>query len=168
MTPFTYRQMLILIQLSLVAAALLVVAYIVGSELCLPGARNALHTGSLQLWKTACLLVPLGEWAMIVIGLGFLLITEHLWHLFTGAWPGRVAGLLAAGMLAGAAVWQLAWRTQRNYVRAMSGSLDLVLPADGERRMIYASRRSQLESGSPAEQGQALHCLFHESRPSGK
>ena len=160
--------MLMLIQLSLVATALLVVAYIVGSELCLPSARNALHTGRLRLWKTACLLVALDEWAMIVIGLSSLLLSEHLWHLFSGAWPGRLVGLMVAGILAGAAVWQLAWRTQSNYLRAMSSSLDLVLPANGVLREIYANRRRQLESGSTAEQGQALHHLFHVRRSSGE
>jgi hypothetical protein len=160
--------MLILIQLSLVATALLVVAYIVGSELCLPSARNALRTGRLRLWKVACLLVALGEWAMIVIGLTSLLLAEHIWQLDTGTWPGRFLGLMAIGILAGATVWQFAWRTQRNYVRAMSISLDLVLPENGVQRKIYANRRRQLESGSAAEQGQVLHHLFHETRSSEK
>ena len=157
-----------LIQISLVATALLVVAYIVGSELCLPSARSALRTGRLRLWKTVCLLVTLDEWAMIVIGLSSLLLAEHIWHLFTGEWTGRLAGLLVAGILAGATVWQLAWRTQRNYVRAMSSSLDLVLPAIGARRVIYASRRQLLESGSPAEQGRVLRHLLHEIRSPGR
>ncbi|MGB7932624.1 MAG: hypothetical protein WCH04_10455 [Gammaproteobacteria bacterium] len=157
-----------LIQLSLVATALLVVAYIVGSELCLPSARYALHTGRLRSWKVACLLVALGEWAMIVIGLTSLLLAEHLWQPVTGAWPGRLVGLMAAGILAGATVWQLAGRMRRNYVRAMSNSLDLVLPVNGVQRQIYANRHRQLESGSPAEQGQVLQQLFRETRSSGK
>jgi hypothetical protein len=160
--------MLMLIKLSLAATALLVVAYIVGSELCLPSARHAVHTGRLRLWKITCLLVALDEWAMIVIGLSTLLLAEHIWHLFTGALPDRLAGLMAAGILAGATVWQLVWRTQRNYVRTMSSSLDLVLPANGAQRKIYANRRRQLESGSPAEQGQVLRHLFHETCSSGK
>ena len=86
------------IHLSLITAALLVVAFIVGSEICLPSARIALRTGSLQLWKTACHLVALGEWAMIAIGLSFLLLTDHLWHLFTGPWPVKLAGLLAKSL----------------------------------------------------------------------
>jgi hypothetical protein len=153
------------IHLSLIATALLVVAYIVGSELCLPSARHALRTGRLQLWRFACLLVALGEWAMIVIGLTSLLLAEHIWHLFTGAWPGRLVGLLVAGILAGAAVWQLAWRTQRNHIRAMSNSLDLVLPANGAQRVIFASRRGLLESGSPSEQEHVLRDLFQKTGP---
>ena len=153
-----------LIPLSLIATALLVIAYIVGSEMCLPSARYALRTGNLQLWKTACFLVALGEWAMIVIVLGFLQLAEHSWHLFTGAWHVRLAGLLVVGILAGVTVWELVWRTQRNYARVMSSALDLVLPANGVRREIYASRRRQLESGSPAEQEHVLQHLFHETR----
>ena len=157
-----------LIQLSLIATALLVIAYIVGSEMCLPSTRYALHTGNLQLWKTACFLVTLGEWAMIVIVLSFLLLAEHIWHLFTGASHVRLAGLLVAGILAGVTVWELVWRTQRNYARVMSGALDLVLPANGVQREIYLSRRRLLESGSPVEQERVLQHLFHETRSSGK
>jgi len=155
-----------LIQLSLIATALLVVAYIIGSEMCLPGARHALRTGNLQLWKFACSLVVLGEWAMIFIVLSFLLLAEHLWHLFTGAWHIRLAGLLLAGILAGVTVWELVWRTRRNYARVMSSALDLVLPANGVQRDIYLSRRRLLESGSPAEQEHVLQHLFHETRSS--
>ena len=46
-----------LIPLSLIATTLLVIAYIVGSEMCLPSARYALRTGNLQLWKSTCYLV---------------------------------------------------------------------------------------------------------------
>jgi hypothetical protein len=155
-----------LIQLSLIVTALLVVGYIVGSEMCLPGARHALRTGNLQLWKTACFLVTLGEWAMIFIVLSFLLLAEHLWHLFTGAWHIRLAGLLLAGILAGVTVWELVWRTRRNYARVMSSALDLVLPAHGVQRDIYLSRRCLLESGSAAEQEHVLQHLFHETRSS--
>jgi uncharacterized protein YacL len=155
-----------LIQLSLIVTALLVVGYIVGSEMCLPGARHALRTENLQLWKTACFLVTLGEWAMIFIVLSFLLLAEHLWHLFTGAWHIRLAGLLLAGILAGVTVWELVWRTRRNYARVMSSALDLVLPAHGVQRDIYLSRRWLLESGSAAEQEHVLQHLFHETRSS--
>jgi hypothetical protein len=155
-----------LIPLSLIATALLVIAYIVGSEMCLPSARYALRTGNLQLWKSACYLVALGEWAMIGIVLSFLLLAEHTWHLFTGASHVRLAGLLMAGILAGVAVWELFWRTQRNYARVLSSALDLVLPANGVQREIYASRRRLLETGSPAEQEHVLQYLFHESRSS--
>jgi uncharacterized protein YacL len=155
-----------LIQLSLIVTALLVVGYIVGSEMCLPGARHALRTENLQLWKTACFLVTLGEWAMIFIVLSFLLLAEHLWHLFTAAWQIRIAGLLLAGILAGVTVWELVWRTRRNYARVMSSALDLVLPAHGVQRDIYLSRRWLLESGSAAEQEHVLQHLFHETRSS--
>ena len=157
-----------LIQLSLTATALLVIAYIIGSEMCLPGARHAVRTGNLQLWKSACYLVALGEWAMIVIVLSFLLLAEHIWHLFTGASHVRLAGLLMAGILAGVVVWELVWRTQRNYARVLSSALDLVLPVNGVRREIYACRRRLLESGSPAEQEHVLQQLFQETRSSKK
>lgn len=157
-----------LIQLSLIAAALLVVAYIAGSEICLPSARIALRTGSLQLWKTACHLVALGEWAMIAIGLSFLLLADHMWHLFTGPWPVKLTALLVAGILAGVTLLELVWRMQRNYARIMSSSLDLVLPVTGARRMLYARLHRQLESGSPAEQEQVLRHLFHATRSPGQ
>jgi hypothetical protein len=153
-----------LIHLSLITAALLVVAYIVGSEICLPSARIAARTGSLQLWKTACYLVALGEWAMIAIGLSFLLLADHLWHLFAGPWPVKLTGLLAAGILAGVTLLELVWRMQRNYARIMSSSLDLVLPLTGAQRMLYAKLHRQLETGSLAEQEQVLHHLFHAAR----
>jgi hypothetical protein len=156
-----------LIALTLIATALLVIAYVAGSELCLPGARLALRTGNMRFWKSTCLLVALGEWAMIVIGLGFLLIAEHLWHVFNGGWPERLAGLLAAGMLLGATVWELAVRTQSNIARTMSRSLDMVLPANGVQREIYASEHRLLESGSRAEREQALRHILHEPRPVG-
>ena len=155
-----------LIQLSLIATALLVVAYIIGSEMCLPGARHAVRTGNLQLWKFACFLVALGEWAMIFIAVSFLLLAEHIWHVFAGAWHIRLAGLLLAGILAGVTFWELVWRTRRNYARVMSSALDLVLPAHGPQREIYLSRRRLLESGSPAEQELVLQHLFHETRSS--
>jgi len=157
-----------LIQLSLITAAVLVIAYIVGSEICLPGARIALRTGSLQLWKTACHLVALGEWAMIAIGLSSLLLADHIWHLFTGPWPVKLAGLLVAGILAGVSLLELVWRMQRNYARIMSSSLDLVLPATGVQRRLYASLYLQLESGSLAEQEQVLRHLFHATRSPGQ
>ena len=156
-----------LIQLSLIVTALLVVGYIVGSEMCLPGARHALRTENLQLWKTACFLVTLGEWAMIFIVLSFLLLAEHIWHVFAGAWHIRLAGLLLAGILAGVTFWELVWRTRRNYARVMSSALDLVLPAHGLQREIYLSRRRLLESGSPAEQEHVLQHLFHRGAVSG-
>jgi hypothetical protein len=149
-----------LLPLALVATALLVVAYIVGSELCLPTARKALRTGELQLWKTACRLVALGDWAMIVIGISFLLLADHTWHWLDGTWPGRFAGLSAAGILAGVMIWELAGHTRRRFAGVMSASLDLVLPVNGARREIYASRRRQLEHGSRAEQEQVLRDLL--------
>jgi hypothetical protein len=157
-----------LLPLTLVATALLVVAYIVGSELCLPSARSALRTGNAQLWRTACRLVALGEWAMIVIGLSFLLLAEHLWHWSDGAWPGRLAGLLVAAILAGVVVWELAGRTRKNIAGVMSRSLDLVLPRSGAQRALYTRERRRLESGSRAEREQVLRHLFHDARPGGE
>jgi hypothetical protein len=48
----------------------------------------------------------------------------------------------------------------------LSSALDLVLPANGVQREIYASRRRLLESGSPDEQEHVLQHLFHETRSS--
>jgi hypothetical protein len=153
-----------LIHLSLITAALLVVAFIIGSEICLPSARIALRTGSLQLWKTACHLVALGEWAMIAIGLSFLLLTDHIWHLFNGPWPVKLTGLLVAALLAGVTLLELTWRTRRNYARIMSSSINLVLPASGVQRLLYKKLHRQLETGSLAEQEQVLRHLFSATR----
>jgi len=148
-----------LISLALVTAAVLVIAYIAGSELCLPAARHAVRTGSTDVWMTACFLVALGEWAIIVIGAGFLLLAEHLWRLFTGEWIFRSVGLFAASILAGGAVWELSGRTRRNIARVMSSSLDRVLPASGAQR-----ERGRLETGSRTEQERVLCQLLAQNR----
>jgi hypothetical protein len=159
--------MSMLIPLALVTAAVLVIAYIAGSELCLPAARHAVHTGDLDVWLTACILVALGEWAIIVIGAGFLLLAGHLWQLFTGTWIFRLAGLFAAGILAGGVVWELAGRTRRNIARVMSSSLDLVLPPNGAQRELYTRQRERLETGLRTEQKRVLRQLLPQNRAAG-
>jgi len=156
--------MSMLIPLTLVTSAVLVIAYIVGSELCLPAARHAVRTGNMDMWKSACFLVALGEWAIIVIGAGFLLLAEHLWRLFTGEWIFRSVGLFAACILAGGAVWELSGRTRRNIARVMSSSLDRVLPASGAQRELYARERGRLETGTPTEQARVLRQLLSQNR----
>lgn len=156
--------MSMLIPLTLVTSAVLVIAYIVGSELCLPAARHAVRTGNMDMWKSACFLVALGEWAIIVIGAGFLLLAEHLWRLFTGEWIFRSVGLFAACILAGGAVWELSGRTRRNIARVMSSSLDRVLPASGAQRELYARERGRLETGTRTEQARVLRQLLSQNR----
>jgi len=149
-----------LIPVALVATALLVIAYIVGSELCLPCARQAVRTGDVALWITACRLVALGEWAMIGTGACVLMLAGQLWQPLAESWPFRLAGLLAAGILAGLVVWELAGRTRRNTARVMSRSLDLVLPPDGAQREFYTRRRGLLESGSRTGQEEVMRDLL--------
>lgn len=140
--------------------ALLVAAYIVGSELCVPAARHALRTGEPQVWLSAASLVALGEWALIASAGTFLLIAQDLWQLFTGALAGRIAGLGAAVLVAGAALHELAGRMQKNRAAVMSRSLDLVLPAQGVLRERYERNRQLLESGSRSEQQRMLRRLL--------
>jgi hypothetical protein len=159
--------MSMLIPLTLVTAAVLVIAYIVGSELCLPAARHAVRTGNMDVWMAACFLVALGDWAIIVIGAGFLLLAEHLWQLFTGAWILRFAGLFAAGTLAGGVVWELSGRTRSRIARVMSTSLDMTLPPSGAQRDLYTRQRERLETGLRTEQERVLRELLLESRAAG-
>lgn len=112
----------------------------------------------MEVWIIACFLVALGEWAIIVIGASFLLLAVHLWQLFTGAWIFRLAGLFAAGILAGGVVWELAGRARRNIARVMSNSLDLVLPPNGAQRELYTRQR---------EQEQVLRQLLPQNRAAG-
>jgi hypothetical protein len=152
-----------LIPTGLAITALLVVAYIAGSELCLPAARNALRSGDLQLWKVACNLVAMKEWALIALGMCFLLLTEHSWQLVTGTLAGRIIGLAAAGLMIGVVVWELSGRTQKKHAEIMSRSLDLVLPAKGRQRECYVRGQNIIETGSRAEQEQVLQGLLPEN-----
>jgi hypothetical protein len=157
-----------LIPLVLVVTALLVIAYIAGSELCLPAARSALHTGNMQLWKLACNLVALKEWALIALGVCFLLLTEQSWQLFTGTLTGRIIGLVAAGLVIGMAIWELSGGMQKKHAAIMSRSLDLVLPENGRQREIYEHRQQILKSGTRAEQEQVLLDLIPDKNATGK
>jgi len=155
--------MSVLIPASLVATALLVVGYIVGTELCLPTARHALRTGDVKPWKLACRLVTAGEWAIVVVCASLLLMAEHAWQLFTATRAGNVLGLCAAGLLVAVVCWELAGRARRRYARIMSTSLDLALPASGARRDLYERLHPELETGSRAAQQRVMHSLFAES-----
>ena len=152
-----------LIPTSLVVAALLVLAYIVGTELCLPTVRHALHTGETEPWRLACRLVTAGEWAIIAVGACLLLTLEHVWHLFSATPAGSILGLSAAGVIVAATGWELAGRARRHFTRVMSTTLDLALPARGSLRERYARLRLQLETGSRAAQQQVLETLFAQS-----
>jgi hypothetical protein len=157
-----------LIPPGLVVTTLLVIAYIAGSELCLPAARIALHTGNMQLWKLACNLVALKEWSLIALGVCFLLLAEQSWRLFTGTLIGRIIGLVTAGLVIGMVLWELSGRMQKKHAAIMIRSLDLVLPANGRQREIYERRHQILKSGTRAEQEQVLHDLICENHVTGE
>jgi MFS family permease len=156
-----------LIPLALVTSAVLVITYIVGSELCLPAARHAVRTGNMDVWMSACFLVALGEWAIIAIGASFLLLAEHSWRLFAGAWIFRLVSLFAVGILACGVIWELAGRTRRNIARVLSRSLDLVLPPTGAQRELYTRERERLETGLRPDQEQVLRLLLLQNRTAG-
>ncbi len=156
-----------LMPLALVTSAVLVIAYIVGNELCLPAACHAVRTGNMDMWTSDCFLVALGEWAIIVIGASFLLLAEHSWRIFAGAWIFRLPGLFAVSILAGGVIWEFAGRTRRNTARVMSRSLDLVLPPKGVQRDLYTRERERLETGLRPDQEQVLRRPMLENRTAG-
>jgi len=148
-----------LIPIGLVVSALLVLGYIVGTELCLPSARHALRTGDMEFWRLACRLVAGGEWAVITVCASFLAQVEQAWHLFTVMQAGKLSGLAAAGLFAGVVLWEIAGRSRRHLARIMSTSLGLALPAGGRQRELYERLQQQLETGSVAEQNRVLQAL---------
>jgi hypothetical protein len=149
-----------LIALGLAVSVLLVLGYIVGTELCLPCARHAVRTGDTESWQIACKLVTAGQWAILVLGASLLLLAEYNWHLFSTTPAGRLLGITAAGSVAAAVLREIAGYTRRRYARIMSTSLDLVLPARGPRRECYERLQQRLEHASPAEQRELLRALF--------
>lgn len=149
-----------MIATGLVITALLVVAYILGSELCLPAARRALKTGEDGVWITATSLVTLGEWAMITACATLLLIVQDTWHLFTATLPGRMLGLGGAALVVTAALLELTGRTRKNRATVLSRSLDLVLPSHGVQRELYRNLQHQLESGTRLEQERIVRHLL--------
>lgn len=149
-----------LIPIGLAVSALLVLGYIVGTEICLPSARHALRTGDMELWRLACRLVAAGEWAIIAVCASFLALAEQAWHLFTAMQAGKLSGMAAAGLMAGVVLWETAGRSRRHVARIMSTSLDLALPAGGRQRELYDRLQQQLETGSLAEQNRVLHALI--------
>ena len=159
--------MLMLIPLGLVVTALLVIAYIAGSELCLPAARSAVLTGNTHLWKLACRLVAMKEWALIALVMCFLLLSEHTWRLFTANLPSKVAGITATGLLVGMTIWELSGRTQKKYAEIMSHSLGLVLPAKGWQRELYDRGKQTLICGTRADQDDLLRDLLSDDHMAG-
>lgn len=157
--PATQEQMSTLIPIGLVVSALLVLGYIVGTELCLPAARHALRSGDMEIWRFACRLVAGGEWAIITVCASFLAQVEDAWHLFTDMQAGKLAGLAAAGLIAGVVFWEIAGHSRRHFTRIMSTSLGLVLPASGRQRELYERLQHQLETGSVTEQNRVLQAL---------
>jgi hypothetical protein len=148
-----------LIPIGLAVSALLVLGYIVGSEMCLPAARRALLTGDMELWRLACMLVAAGEWAILAVCASFLVLVEQVWHLSTVMQAGRLPGMAAAGLITGVVLWEIAGRFRKRYTRIMSTSLDLVLPATGRQGELYERLLDKLETGSVAEQRQVLQEL---------
>jgi len=145
--------------IGLAVSALLVLGYIVGSEMCLPAARAALRSGDTELWQLACRLVAAGEWAAIAVCASSLLLAEQAWQLFTVTQTGRFLGLVAAALITGVVLREIAGRTQKRYARIMSTSLNLVLPASGRQRELYERLQQHLETGSATEQRQVLQAL---------
>ena len=148
-----------LIPIGLAVTALLLLGYIVGTEMCLPAARRALHTGDMELWRLACRLVAAGEWTIIAVCASFLVLAEQAWYLFTVTQAAQLPGMAAAGLITGLVLWEIAGRFQKRYARIMSVSLDLVLPATGRQRELYERLQQKLETGSVAEQRQVLQTL---------
>jgi len=148
-----------LVSMGLAVSTLLVLGYIVGTELCLPTARHALHTGDMEAWWLACRLVAAGEWAIIVLCASFLLLVEYAWHLFTAITAGKILGLAAAGLVTAAVLWEVAGHSRKHHARIMSTSLDLVLPPHGIQRERYTRLQQRLETGSRAEQRRILQSL---------
>jgi hypothetical protein len=139
-----------------IITALCVVAYIVGSELCLPAARKAIATGRLEPWLFACRLVTMGQWSVITVAAALMLLIQHTLHAFSDTFPGRVAGMAIATVLTGAAIWEGVDRAQRRYARVLSESLDMVLPASGRQREVYDHNRERIESGTQQVRDRAL------------
>jgi hypothetical protein len=144
----------------LAVSALLVLGYIIGTEMCLPTARHALRSGEMELWRLACGLVVAGEWSVIALCASLLLIAQQTWQLFTVMQTGKLPGLVVAGLMTGVVLWEITGRTQKRYARIMSTSLDLILPAGGRQRELYERLQQQLETGSVAERHQVLQTLL--------
>ena len=155
--------MSVLLPTSLVIVVVLVLAYIAGTELCQPTLRHALRTGDTGPWVAACRLVTAGEWSGIAVCVSLLLTAEHVWQLFSATQQGRLIGLSAAALLIAVSGWELAGRSRRQHARVMSTSLDLALPAGGDRRACYEQLRQPLESGSRTALQQVLQELFRQS-----
>jgi hypothetical protein len=148
-----------LIPIVLAVSALLVIGYIVGTELCLPSARHALRTGDMALWRFACRLVTAGEWAIITLCASLLLLAEQEWQLLTARPATEALGVSAAVLLAAVALREITGRTRKRYNSIMSISLGLVLPARGRQRELYEQLQGRLETGSTRQQQQVLQSL---------
>jgi hypothetical protein len=157
-----------LILLGLAVSTLLVLGYIVGSELCLPTARHALRTGDMQLWMIACRLVAAGEWSIIALSASLLALAKQSFHLFTDLTGGTLVGLCALGLVIGVVFWEISGRTRKHYLRVMSTSLDLVLPANGVQRERYERLHQRFETGSWRQRQRILKCLVANIQRSDK
>jgi hypothetical protein len=148
-----------LLSTSLVATALLVLGYIVGSEWCLPAARYALRTGDTQDWHVACGLVTAGEWAVLTIAWSLLLLLDDTWHPGTVLPAGQYLGPVAYGLVFGAVCWELAGRTRKRHARILGTSLDLVLPPGGAQRECFERLRQRLETGTRTDRDRIIRML---------
>jgi hypothetical protein len=154
--------MISLIAIGLAATAALAIVYIIGSELCLPAARGALRTGNARMWRAVCFFVSIGECALIAGAATALVLAENTWQLFTGGLPGTLVGFIAAGILVISAIRELSGRIQKKQSAVMSHSLDLVLPAHGSQRKLYARSRHELESSGRTERNRIVRELLRE------
>ena len=148
-----------LIATGVTASALLVLGYIIGTELCLPSARHALCTGDMTLWRLACRLVTAGEWAIITVCASFLLLVEQEWQLLSTGPASEALGLSAAVLLMALVLREITGRSRKRYHTIMRISLGLVLPTCGKQRVLYEQLQSRFEAGSAIEQQQLLQSL---------
>jgi hypothetical protein len=148
-----------LIPTLLAVSALLVIGYIVGTELCLPSARHALRTGDMALWRLACRLVTAGEWAIITVWASFLLIAEQEWQLLTARPASEALGLSAVILLTALVLREITGHTRKRYNTLLRLSLGLVLPTRGRQRELYEQLQGRFESGTATEQQQVLQSL---------
>jgi hypothetical protein len=72
---------------------------------------------------------------------------------------GRYLGLVAGGLIVGAALRELAGHTRERYARILGTSLDLVLPPVGAQRERFEQSRQRLETGTRSDQDRIMRML---------